>query len=191
MQAAEKLFTSRRFHEITMDDIAAGANVAKGALYLYFRDKEDLFSETCASGLDEMVELLDKQVPEGAPFFDQLLSVCRHISEFHERRRELLRMMQAEEFRLSYTQGDWRERWLEKRQRLVAAVANILAKGVADGVLRSDLPPEVLANVLLGMLRTRGRDLAAFPAQLRSHEVIVDLFCRGAGVSIVSDTPES
>ena len=99
MQAAEKLFTSRRFHEITMEDVAAAADVAKGTIYLYFRDKEDLFAQTCTAGLEEMCELLEP-VPEEAPFAEQLLGACRQFSEFFERRHQLMRMMQAEEARM-------------------------------------------------------------------------------------------
>jgi hypothetical protein len=52
---------------------------------------------------------------------------------------------------------------------------------VKEGTVRADIPPEVLANFLLGMLRTRARDLADCPEPLRRHEVVVDVFCGGAG----------
>ena len=38
----------------------------------------------------------------------------------------------------------------------------------------------VLANFLLGMLRTRGRDMCDVPQAMRQHEVVVELFVRGA-----------
>jgi hypothetical protein len=41
----------------------------------------------------------------------------------------------------------------------------------------------VLANFLLGMLRTRARDLADYPEPLRRYELVVDVFCRGAGAN--------
>ena len=181
MQAAEKLFTSRRFHEITMDDVAAAADVAKGTIYLYFRDKEDLFAQTCTAGFEEMCELLQSKVPEDAPFADRLLSTVKQITEFFERRHQLLRMMQAEEARMFYMKGGLHDRWMEKRKKLVSAIAGVLAMGVASGEIRTDVPPDVLANILLGMLRTHARDLAGAPPEVRRHEVVVDLFCRGAG----------
>jgi len=42
----EKLFTSRRFHKITVDDVAQAAQVGKGTIYRYFQNKDDLFSQT-------------------------------------------------------------------------------------------------------------------------------------------------
>ncbi|MBM4031071.1 MAG: TetR/AcrR family transcriptional regulator [Planctomycetes bacterium] len=181
MAAAERLFTSRRYHELTTDDIAAAARVGKGTIYRYFKDKEDLFFQVATSGFDEMCELLNRKVPEGAPFGEQLLSACSEIPRFFERRRQLFRMMQAEDDRMQWCSEAMRDRWTERRKGLVAAVAAILQKGVHEGAVRADVPPELLANFLLGLLRTRGRDLADAPPRLRRDELIVDLFTRGAG----------
>ncbi len=181
MAAAEQLFTRRRYHEITTDDIAAAARVGKGTIYRYFKDKEDLFFQVATSGFDEMCELLHRKVPEDAPFREQLLSACSEIPRFFERRKQLFRMMQAEDDRMQWCEQAMRERWTARRRKLVAAVAAILRKGVREGQVRTDVPPELLANFLLGMLRTRGRDLADAPPRLRRDELIVDLFIHGAG----------
>ncbi|RPI59812.1 MAG: TetR/AcrR family transcriptional regulator, partial [Planctomycetaceae bacterium] len=58
MQAAEKLFTSRRFHEVTTDDIAKSAHVGKGTIYNYFKDKDDMFFQMATNGFDELCDLL-------------------------------------------------------------------------------------------------------------------------------------
>jgi AcrR family transcriptional regulator len=190
MKAAERLFTSRRFHEITMDHVAAAAGVAKGTLYGHFRDKEDLFFQTCATGFDELCAVVEAASPQDAPFEQRLVATCRRISQFVDRRRELMRLMQAEENRLSCCKGGMHDLWMEKRANLVAAIEKILAKGAADGILRSDVSLEVLANVLLGMLRTRDRRLANAPPSMRRHEVIVELFCRGACLPVQIGTQQ-
>ena len=180
MQAAEKLFTSRRFHQITMDDIAEVAAVAKGTLYGYFQDKEDLFFQTTTSGFEELCALIARNVPGEGPFPERLLGVCRQITGFFEGRHQLFRLMQAEDMRMAYSTGRLHDRWMAERRQLVAAVAGILRQGIGGGLLRRDLPTNVLANLLLGMLRTKVRDLADAPARARRHETIVDFFCHGA-----------
>ena len=182
MQAAETLFTSRRYHEITTDDIAQEARVGKRTIYRYFEDKDDLFFQVATSGLDELCELLHgSSVPGDAPFVEQLLSACGEITAFFERRRPLFRMMQAEAGRMRWCEKSHRERWMVRRKALVAAVAAIIRKGVEEDEIRADVPPEVLGSFLLGMLRTRARDLADAPPATRRDELIVDLFCHGAG----------
>lgn len=184
MQAAEKLFTSRRFHEITLDEIVQEAHVSKGAIYTYFKDKDDLFFQVVTSGFDELCDLLHREVPENAPFAEQLLHTCEAVSAFFSRRRQLFRMIQAEDARISWCSGRVRERWTEKRRQLITAVAEIIQKGLDEGKIRADVPAQVLANFLLGMLRTRARDLAGEPEEVRQHELVVDLFLHGAGRTI-------
>jgi AcrR family transcriptional regulator len=181
MQAAENLFTTRRFHEITTDEVARAAEVGKGTIYLYFRDKDDLFFQTATSGFDELCDLLQAGVAASAPFPQQLLDACRQITGFFEQRRALFRMMQSEDGRIALAKGSIYDRWLSHRRKLVAAVTEIIRRGVEKGEIRDDLPTEVLAEFLLGLLRTRTRDLRDAPPSARRHEVVVDMFCRGAG----------
>ena len=45
LDAALTVFAERGFEAARLDDVAAQAGVAKGTLYLYFKDKEALFRE--------------------------------------------------------------------------------------------------------------------------------------------------
>ena len=180
MQAAEKLFTRRRFHEITLDDIVQEAHVGKGTVYKYFKDKDDLFFQVATSGFDEMCDLLRREVPGEAPFAQQLLRVCVSVTDFFDRRRQLFRMIQAEEARMASCRGNMREQWTAKRHALAVVLSDILRKGVAEGVVRSDVSPELLAAFLMSMLRTRARDTGTEATERPDHQLVVELFLHGA-----------
>jgi AcrR family transcriptional regulator len=45
IEAANRIFADKGYHEATMDDVAKQLGVSKGALYLYFPSKVDLFEE--------------------------------------------------------------------------------------------------------------------------------------------------
>ena len=180
MRAAEKLFTSRRYHEISLDDVVQEAKVGKGTVYRYFQNKDDLFFQTATSGFEELCELLG-HMPEEASFEEQLLGACRNISGFFSRRRQLFRMMQSEEARMYWRQGEGRARWTEQKEKLVSAVASIMRRGVRDGRLRGDVGAETLAGLLLGLLRTRAREMEEETGASPSIELVVELFCYGAG----------
>jgi AcrR family transcriptional regulator len=180
MQAAEKLFSTRRFHEVTLDDVIRLAGVGKGTVYRYFADKEDLFFQTAMSGFDELCELLGGTIAAPAPFEKQLLEACRQIGAYFGRRRAMFRMMLSEESRPPRRKGAFRARWRERRQRLDAAVGEILRRGAAEGVVRSDFEPAVLARFLVGMLRTRSRDADEVP-----EPGVVELFLHGAAARAV------
>ncbi|MHC4252236.1 MAG: TetR/AcrR family transcriptional regulator [Planctomycetota bacterium] len=180
MRAAERFFTSRRFHEITLDEVAKAARVSKGTIYTYFDNKEDLFFQTAMSGFDELCELLGRKVPEGAGFREQLLCACEEVTSFFKRHRQRFRMIQSEDSRMPWHRGSPRERWRAQRKKLVSAVATIMCRGVADGEVRRDVPVDTLADYFLGMLRTRGRHLSEAPGKARSPELLVEVFCHGA-----------
>lgn len=180
LDAAEKLFKHRRFHEITLQEIAQAAKVGKGTIYLYFEDKDDLFFQMATSGFDELCEVVERHGAPDAPFMERLLAMCEEVSSFFERRIEMFNIIQAEAAWMpGGAKGKLMQRWGRRRKKLVEATVTILKQGVDEGVVRPDLPVDVMAMYLLGMLRTRTRDLLDFPKEHRSHHVLVELFCNG------------
>ena len=43
LKAAEKLFLSREYDDVSMNDIAQEVELSKATIYLYFENKEELF----------------------------------------------------------------------------------------------------------------------------------------------------
>jgi AcrR family transcriptional regulator len=183
LRVAETLVSARRFHEITLDEVAQQAAVGKGTIYRYFEDKEDLFLQVALSGFDELCQVVESGCDDGVPFERQLVHICERISEFFERRRPWFQLIQSEAARMRHGSGELRQRWLARRRRLVAAVAQVLARGVDHGAVRDDIPPAMLAHVLLGLLRTRVMDLVESPELPDDHALLVGLFLRGCAVS--------
>jgi AcrR family transcriptional regulator len=50
IQATRTVFAKKGYHDATMDDIARELGVSKGALYSYFKSKEDLLKEISLQG---------------------------------------------------------------------------------------------------------------------------------------------
>lgn len=79
VEAALRVFSEKGYHQTTMDDIARNLRVSKGALYLYFKSKEELFkgcyetaplafSEILRSSFREDANLLEM----ASDFFDKM-----------------------------------------------------------------------------------------------------------------------
>src|ERR1700729_3360865 len=60
VKAAKRIFGERGFTASTMDDIAAGARVAKGAVYHHFSTKEALFEAVFDQVSRDLVADLDR-----------------------------------------------------------------------------------------------------------------------------------
>ncbi len=183
MLVVEKLAANRRFHEITLDEVADAAQVGKGTIYHYFKDKDDLFFQVATSGFDELCELFRRKVHHNGLFSSELLKTCKEIGKFFASRQELLQMMQSEAGVVCWSSSKIRQQWTAKRKMLIDAVASLLSDGIEQGVIRSDMPAETMAIFLLGMLRTRARDFDKTCEDIKSYEIVVDIFLNGVNYS--------
>lgn len=81
-----------------MEDIAARAKVAKGTLYLHYKDKEDLFLGIMNDGLQSLVERLEESLSEEMPPEEKLLVMNRESFLYFERNHFFLDVIQRVEF---------------------------------------------------------------------------------------------
>ncbi len=183
MQAAGDLLRTRRVDEVTLDAIARQADVGKGTIYLYFSDKEDVIFQAAVAGLEEMCGRLRQIAAHEGAFHGRLLRMCGDIVAFFQMRRPLFRIILSEDERIREGGGaGLRLRWRKRRRTMTEAVAAVIAQGVASGEIRADIPPGVLTEYLLAMLRARSWDLEGWPEAQRSHATVVDLFLKGAAL---------
>lgn len=183
LTAAEVLFTTRRFHEVTMDDVCREAGVGKGTIYRYFKDKDDLFQRLITSGAEELCEILQSESAASDPFAHQLRRVVGRLRQAMQRKHDLFRLMQSEETRKIAFNEATRAQWKQRRKVLLEATAAFLKRGVENKALRDDIAPEALATVLLGMLRSLTWHGEPLPDGEESTSLLTDLFLRGAAVA--------
>ena len=67
IDAAERLFFSRSYEDVSMEDIAREVELNKATIYLYFKNKETLFATIVLRGIqilkEKYTECMEKQVP--------------------------------------------------------------------------------------------------------------------------------
>jgi AcrR family transcriptional regulator len=87
LAAANQVFGEKGYRQATMDDVAKKLGVSKGALYLYFASKEELFEAICRTEPLVFKEILystfseNKEPLESAgEFFDRMLKRYRSDS---------------------------------------------------------------------------------------------------------------
>ena len=66
IEAAMEEFISRGFAATRLDDIAKRAGVAKGTIYLHFKDKESMFEELIRTAIVPLVGRMQGPPPTGA-----------------------------------------------------------------------------------------------------------------------------
>jgi AcrR family transcriptional regulator len=73
VQAAYRVFSEKGFAAAKLDDIAAEAGVSKGALYLYFETKQDLFEAVIREAVAPNIGAVEKMAEAFPGSFDQLV----------------------------------------------------------------------------------------------------------------------
>jgi len=98
LAAALDEFSARGFAAARLDDVAARAGVAKGTIYLYFRDKESLFQELVRAMVGPLVGAIEHAPMRDLPMravAEMIVDVFVH-KIFSTRRKDVLRLIIAE-----------------------------------------------------------------------------------------------
>jgi AcrR family transcriptional regulator len=98
IEAALDEFISRGFTATRIDDVARRAGVAKGTIYLHFKDKESMFEELIRTALVPLIGRLHAPPPIGGSVRDAVEAFARtFIQEVASTRRgDIVRLIVAE-----------------------------------------------------------------------------------------------
>jgi AcrR family transcriptional regulator len=135
--AALDEFSARGFAATRIDDIARRAGVAKGTIYLYFRDKEALFQEIVRTMLVPIVGVLEAPPPGDIPIRKLLEAfIDLFVREVYStKRRAVLRLVMTEGPRFPKLAEFHYRNVVE---RAMAAMRALIERAIARGELKHD-----------------------------------------------------
>jgi len=151
LSAAEKLFSSKGYYDTSMDEIVAESKLSKGAIYGYFKSKEDLFVALQDRQLEESITELGSAFAPGDSARTKLEKVidaafgsmvgaskksCRISLEFN-----------VAAPRMKSVQRRRDSRFMALHRFLV----EIIREGVENGEFRHDVDPNSTALILMAM----------------------------------------
>jgi AcrR family transcriptional regulator len=153
VEAALAVFGERGLAGARLDDIAQRAGVAKGTIYLYFPNKEELFREVVRNTIVARLDRAERELAdvEGADAAAQLLTFMHGWWEFActDDFRTVYRLVVGELHRFPDL-ADFYIR--EVAGRATQLVGSVLARGMEQGVFRAvDLAaaPRMIASLLI------------------------------------------
>jgi len=179
LQAAEEMFLSCRFDQVTLDDVRRRARVGKGTIYRYFEGKEDLYARVILTGLDDLCRRLEQHVRGGAQPDAMLESVAEVLRDFYRKRKNLFRSAHAEFWRGGGRGRDMHREVRARRARMAELVASILQAGRRQGIYRADVPARAAAYMFLAMMRAAAGAGAGQGAKCVPPRKVVGVFLDG------------
>ena len=164
VDAARAVFTATDA-TAPLDSVARAAGVGIGTLYRHFPTRESLVEAVYAAELDDVVASAAPLLGEARAdvalrrWFDR-------YTGFVAAKRGLLGTLRA-----GWTAG--RLATPTTRERITATVATMLAAGVDDGSLRTDVEPDDVTSMLLGVMLA-ARDAGPAEQTARTLDLLLD-----------------
>ncbi len=132
LTAALDEFSARGFAATRLDDVARRAGVAKGTIYLHFRDKEALFQELVRSAMGPLVGTLEVAFRTELParvVADRIVELfVREV--YGTRRKDIIRLIISEGPRFPKLAEFY---YREVLSKVLAAARDLLKRAVARG----------------------------------------------------------
>jgi AcrR family transcriptional regulator len=155
LAAALEEFSARGFAATRLDDVARRAGVAKGTIYLHFRDKEALFQELIRSALSPFVATI-----EAAPAADlPLRTVAERLvgafvrEVYGTKRKDIVRLVLAEGRRFPKVAEFY---YREVVGRAMSGMRKLVRQAVARGEISNDalekFPQLIVAPALVAII---------------------------------------
>ncbi len=135
VQAAMDEFIARGFAATRLDDIAKRAGVAKGTIYLHFKDKESMFEELIRTAIVPFVSRLSAPPPSSGSVRDMVEALARMFLQevAGTRRGDLVRLIIAEGPRFPEIADFY---YREVVSRGLAAMRGLIQLAIARGEIR-------------------------------------------------------
>ncbi|MCB0270995.1 MAG: TetR/AcrR family transcriptional regulator [Calditrichaeota bacterium] len=152
LDAAEELFFGKGIEHTTMDDVAEAAEVSKGTLYLYFKNREDIYHGIYLRGLDVLKSYFEealRQEGDGLCLVREIGKAYYRFSQTHSNYFHAMNEMDPGKIEHTDVESNGFKCHLlaEDVKKLVAKAVEI---GIEDGSVRAEVNPKLMAYVLWG-----------------------------------------
>jgi len=155
IEAALDEFIARGFAATRLDDVAARAGVAKGTIYLHFKDKEALFQELIRTALVPLIGRLAAPPPAGGSVRAALERFAQTFAQevVTTRRGDIVRLIVAEGARFPSVADFY---YREVVSRGIAAMRALIELGIARGEIQQEglmrFPQIVVAPAIVAVI---------------------------------------
>jgi AcrR family transcriptional regulator len=169
LDAAERVFAEKGYHEAGIADIAADLGIGHGTFYRYFRNKHDIAATVLERVVARVAEAGLVEEPEASTTVEeyraQTVRMLERMFGLIDEDPMLMRFFHAQSLVVDA------ERMYAALDAYAQFSERFLTNGVRRGFLRADLDVEVTAQALIGIIfeGTRRALRAPQPTEMRQR----------------------
>ena len=127
IRAGRRLFSEKGLYESRIEDLTTEAGIAKGTLYTYFVDKDELIRAVASSGFDELEARVARRVRSAKILEDVLRQALRAHMQFFVANPDLMRVLHQVRGMLKFDRPEWGP-LRDTMNRYLEALAGILSR---------------------------------------------------------------
>jgi AcrR family transcriptional regulator len=149
LAVAVRVFNERGYDGTSMEDLARATGLSKSSIYHHFDGKEELLRLALERALGPLFAATEAPAARQGRAIERLEYVVRREVEV------LVEELPYVTLLLRVRGNTETERWaLTRRRAFDRFVADLVAAAAADGDVRADLEPAVVARLLFGMINS-------------------------------------
>jgi AcrR family transcriptional regulator len=167
LDAAERVFAEKGYHEAGIADIATDLGIGHGTFYRYFRNKHDIAATVLERVVAQIAAAGLAEDPEASETLEQYREqterILRRMFDLIDDHPMVMRFFHSQSLVVDA------DRLSAAIDAYAAFTERFLANGIGRGFLRADLDTEITAQALVGIIfeGTRRALRAPQPEQVR------------------------
>lgn len=179
IRAGLKIFSKKGYFKATVDDIAKDAGIAKGTVYLYFKDKPSLYISTIDEHFTGAIRFLEEIQKEELSNTDKLKRIADEWLDYMLKYKSSFPMFTMENINLSRKIAKAIKSMIPARLGdMVQLVAGIIDDGIQQKEFRK-VNSQIAALHFLNTIRTTFLANAFMHTRTTKKDAVLDIFFNG------------
>jgi AcrR family transcriptional regulator len=151
---ALKIFSQKGFFRTTIDDIAQATGVAKGTIYLYFKDKQDLYIATIDEYFSQAIATLTAIQAKSITPSEKMEEIAVGFVDYIKQLKTSHMLFTFENINLKGKTLKQMHTVIEPQiHRMIEIISNIIRNGIRNNEFRK-VDPKIAAFYFISTIRT-------------------------------------
>jgi AcrR family transcriptional regulator len=152
VRVAADVFRAKGYEVATLNDIAECLGTDRASLYYYVGSKEELLHEIVRVVIHENVIVAERVASGLGTSAEKVEALFTEMMDSFERHYPAMYVYVEDQARVARQDSEWAQDVTKSSRQFEDIVVRLLKKGQAEGSIRKDIPPDVTARALFGMV---------------------------------------